>query len=162
MENTESRSPVKYRAKEKSLIGNDIVEAGQEVMYAGLPSDNLEPLCAEGRARAAEFEASNKKRVDNLVEKNKESAVGDPEQFLASFTKMLAEQKAEADAKFATLVEQNNQLLQLLLEQRTAPAPAAAEPAPAPAPAAAVQEEKPPAAATDDGEDKQPAKRTKG
>src|SRR5437868_13768488 len=57
------RAPVKYRLKEKSLIGNDLHEAGTTISYAGLPAENLEPLCDEGRARAAEYAASNAERV---------------------------------------------------------------------------------------------------
>jgi hypothetical protein len=91
----ETRAPVKYRVKEKSLIGNQIHEAGAEVEYDGLPADNLQPLCDEGHARAAEYERSNKERVTKMIADNEESSVGDPAQFAAQFQKALAEANAE-------------------------------------------------------------------
>lgn len=56
----------KYRVLEKSLIGNSIVEAGEEVDYDGLPSANLEPLDDEGRAKfeeAKQVAAANQARL---------------------------------------------------------------------------------------------------
>lgn len=91
----EPRHPVKYRVKEKSLIGNQIHEAGAVVEYDGLPADNLEPLCEEGRARAVEYEQSNKERVARMIATNQESAVGDPTKFAEQFAKALAEERAE-------------------------------------------------------------------
>lgn len=91
----EDRQPVWYIVKEKSLIGNELHEAGAKVQYAGLPADNLEPTCDEGRARAAEYERSNKERVARMIANNQESGVGDPAQFAAQFQKALAEANAE-------------------------------------------------------------------
>ena len=91
----ETRKPVKYRVKEKSLIGNQIHEAGEVVEYDGLPADNLEPTCDEGRARAAEYVESNKERVARMIAANQESAVGDPTKFAEQFAKALAEERAE-------------------------------------------------------------------
>lgn len=91
----ETRKPIKYRVKEKSLIGNAIHEAGAEVEYDGLPADNLEPLCDDGHARAAEYVESNKQRVATMIAANQESAVGDPAKFAEQFAKALAEERAE-------------------------------------------------------------------
>ena len=101
----ESSQPVKYRVKEKSLIGNAIHEAGAEVEYDGLPADNLEPLCDIGRARAAEYEESNKQRVATMIATNQESDVGDPAVFAAAFAKQLAEERAEHAAQMAAQQE---------------------------------------------------------
>jgi hypothetical protein len=60
----------KYLVLEKSLIGNEIFEAGAVVEYDGFPSENLEPTCDEGRAKRAEYEASNKARVALMMEQN--------------------------------------------------------------------------------------------
>lgn len=103
------RQPVRYRVKEKSLIGNTLYEAGQEAEYDGLPADNLEPLCDEGRARAAEYEQSNKARVAQMIANNQESAVGDPNKFAEQFAKVLAEQQAEHAAQMAKMLELQQQ-----------------------------------------------------
>jgi hypothetical protein len=39
----------KYRVKEKSFIGNVLVEAGSEIEFDGPPSTNLEPLDAQAK-----------------------------------------------------------------------------------------------------------------
>ncbi len=39
----------KYRVKEKSFIGNVLVEAGTEIEFEGVPSGNLEPLDGAGK-----------------------------------------------------------------------------------------------------------------
>lgn len=62
-----TRRPVKYLVKEKSLIGNEIHEAGAVAEYDGLPAENLEPLCDEGRARYQEYLASNAARVERMM-----------------------------------------------------------------------------------------------
>ena len=86
------RQPVEYLVKEKSLIGNEIKEAGEKVLYDGLPAENLEPLCDEGRARYQEYLASNKARVAAMVEQHNTSAVGDPDAFAKAMAKYQAEQ----------------------------------------------------------------------
>jgi hypothetical protein len=177
-----TRQPVQYRVKEKSLIGNRIYEAGETAEYDGLPADNLEPLCDEGRARAAEYEESNKQRVATMIAANKESAVGDPTAFAAAFAKQLAEERAEHQAQMekqqevmARMVEMQQQsalqladaaknmaLLAAALTQAQT-APAAAPDAPAvpqdavtgDAAAQATGDEKP-------AEEVAPVKRTKG
>ena len=109
------RQPVKYRVKEKSLIGNDIHEAGAEVFYNGLPSDNLEPLCDEGRKRAAEYIESNAARVKQMVAAHAgvESPVGDPAKFMEAFTKALAEERAEHQAQLAAQQETMAKMLEM-------------------------------------------------
>jgi cell division septum initiation protein DivIVA len=107
------RQPVKYLVKEKSLIGNQLYEAGATVEYDGLPADNLEPTCDEGRARAAEYERSNKARVANLIAANQESAVGDPEAFAAAFAKQLAEERAQHQAQLAAQQETMAKMLEM-------------------------------------------------
>jgi hypothetical protein len=39
----------KYRVKEKSFIGNILVEAGTEIEFDGAPSGNLEPIDAPAK-----------------------------------------------------------------------------------------------------------------
>jgi hypothetical protein len=46
----------RYQLTERTLIGNDLVEAG-EIEFDGLPSRIFIPLDADGEARRAEFEA---------------------------------------------------------------------------------------------------------
>lgn len=137
----ESRAPVKYRVKEKSLIGNQIHEAGAEVEYDGLPADNLEPLCDIGRARAAEYVQSNKERVAKMIADNQESAVGDPTKFAEQFAKALAEERAEHAAqmekmlslqqesatKLAEAAHNMSLLAAALVQAQAAPAAPAAE-----------------------------------
>jgi hypothetical protein len=92
----------KYKVKELSLIGNELHQAGAIVEYDGLPSENLEPTCDEGRAKYQEYLESNKKRVAAMKEQFTESAVGDPSVFMAKMVEMQsnqAEQIASAVSK---------------------------------------------------------------
>jgi len=82
----------KYKVLEKSLIGNEIHEAGAIVEYAGLPSENLEPQCDEGRAKYQEYLVTNNARVKAMKEQFSESAVGDQ----VAFAKMIATAVSEA------------------------------------------------------------------
>lgn len=112
------REPVKYRVKEKSLIGNDIVEEGGIALYAGLPSENLEPLCDVGRARAAEYKASNDERVKKMVAANSDTNhFGDPAKFMEAFTLELARERAEHQAQMA---QQQETIAKMLELQQTA------------------------------------------
>lgn len=92
----------KYRVKEKSLIGNELHEAGAEVEYDGLPAENLEPLCDEGRAKYQEYLDSNAERVAKMKRENEVSAVGDPAAFAAmvaaSIKQLIAEGVLAASA----------------------------------------------------------------
>lgn len=65
----------KYKVLEKSLIGNEIHEAGAIVEYAGLPAENLEPQCDEGKAKYQEYLATNAVRVRVMKEQFSESEV---------------------------------------------------------------------------------------
>lgn len=109
------RAPVQYRVKVKSVIGNDVHEAGATVSYAGLPADNLEPLCDEGRRRAAEYVESNAARVKQMVATHAgaESPVGDPAKFMEAFTKALAEERAEHQAQLAAQQETMAKMLEM-------------------------------------------------
>lgn len=95
----------KYKVLEKSLIGNQIYEAGEIAEYDGLPSENLEALDDEGRAKKEEYEASNQVRVQRLIEQNP-SGVGDPAAFLAAFVKIQAEASATQAQQIADAVAQ--------------------------------------------------------
>lgn len=112
----QKRQPVEYRVKEKSFIGNEMVEAGATVMYDGLPSDNLEPLDDEGRRRAEEFKQSDKARADKMIADNKPDVTSDSEKFAAAFAKELAAQKADSDAKHAENQANIAKLLQALTQ----------------------------------------------
>jgi hypothetical protein len=69
----------KYRVKEKSFIGNVLLEAGAEIDYDGIPSANLEPL--DGAAKKAQAGATNADR--EALARQQEAAAGvnlnDPE-----------------------------------------------------------------------------------
>ena len=82
----------KYKVLEKSLIGNEIFEAGSIVDYDGLPAENLEPQCEKGEAKYQEYLASNVERIRVMREQNSESGVGDT----AVFAKLIAVAVAEA------------------------------------------------------------------
>lgn len=77
----------RYKVLEKSLVGNEVFEAGVEVEYDGYPSANLEPLCDQGRKKAVELEELNKKRVELMISQNPPAAGMDA----ASFAKAIAE-----------------------------------------------------------------------
>ena len=87
-----AREPVDYRVKEKSLIGNEIHEAGAVVAYDGLPAENLEPMCDVGRARYQEYLDSNKTRAANMMNQYSESQVGDMDSFAKAWAKAQAGQ----------------------------------------------------------------------
>jgi len=94
----------KYRVKEKSLIGNTLHEAGEIVEYDGLPAENLEPMCDEGRAKYQEYLASNAARVAKLKEQFSESAVGDPTEFAAKFAAELKKSNEEFVASIPGMI----------------------------------------------------------
>lgn len=94
----------KYVVQEKSLIGNDIYEAGAVVAYDGLPAGNLEPTCDEGRRRAQLYIDSNAERVRKMQAQFTESGVGDPAAFAAAMAKANAELMANIPAMIGTAV----------------------------------------------------------
>lgn len=63
----EPRSAVEYIVLEKSLIGNEVHEAGARVKYDGLPAENLQPTCEVGAARYQEYLVSNAERVRKMA-----------------------------------------------------------------------------------------------
>ena len=101
----EPRTKVKYIARERSLVDNKLIEAGQEVMYDGLPAENLEPTCDEGQARYREYLDSNSARVAQMIEQNRPPEALDPAAFAAAVSRAVAEANAAADARMAELVE---------------------------------------------------------
>lgn len=94
----------KYVIKEKSLIGNELHEAGAIVEYDGLPSENLEPTDDEGRARYQEYLASNAERIATLKNQFTESAVGDPDKFAQAVAKANAEANADMMASIPNMI----------------------------------------------------------
>lgn len=92
MENTVADIP-KYVVQEKSLIGNEIHEAGAIVEYDGLPAGNLKPTCEEGERRAQEYLDSNAARVRKMMADNTESAIGDPAAFVAAIAQAMVSAK---------------------------------------------------------------------
>lgn len=100
----ETRAPVKYTVLEKSLIGNELFEAGQTCEYAGLPAENLAPQCADGEARYQEYLASNAARVKQMIAANSDASVGDAAAFAAAFRKDLADANARHEESQATLL----------------------------------------------------------
>jgi hypothetical protein len=94
----------KYLVKEKSLIGNTLHEAGETVEYDGLPAENLEPLCDEGRAKYQEYLKTNADRVAKLKEQFSESGVGDPAKFAATFAAELKKANDEFVASIPGMI----------------------------------------------------------
>jgi hypothetical protein len=101
---TDTLAPVKYTVLERSLIGNEIVEAGAVVEYDGLPAENLAPMCDVGRARYQEYLETNKARVAKMMADNADSGLGDPAAFAAAVAKAVAEANAEAAARQAEML----------------------------------------------------------
>ncbi len=77
----------KYRVKELSLIGNELFQAGAEVDYDGLPAENLELLCDEGRAKYQEYLASNIARQAEMHANHPASGVGEAAKFAEALAK---------------------------------------------------------------------------
>jgi hypothetical protein len=98
------REPVKYTVKEPSLVGNEIHPAGAVVEYAGLPAENLEPMCDVGRERHQEYLDLNAERVKRMINENTVSAVGDPQVFAASLTKAMQANRAEEHSEMAQMI----------------------------------------------------------
>ena len=98
------RPPVEYIVLEKSLIGNELFEAGQTCKYDGLPAENLQPTCDEGRARYQEYLDSNAQRI-GVMNVNHAPAIagGSPEAFVKLFAAALAEANAAWQARFDAL-----------------------------------------------------------
>jgi hypothetical protein len=98
-----SDTPIKYIVKEKSLIGNDVFEAGAEVTLpeGTLPAENLEPICERGQAKYQEYLASNAERLVKM--QNLFGADSSANSVLAAeigkaVATAMAEQRAEMEA----------------------------------------------------------------
>lgn len=65
----------RYKVLRDSYINHVLVEEGSEVDYDGLPSDNLEPTCAEGKKQAAAFIKADAERRAGLKIENADSTV---------------------------------------------------------------------------------------
>jgi|SRR6476646_2663780 len=132
------REPVFYITAEKSLVGNEIHEAGARVAYDGLPAENLKPTCPEGERRYQEYLESNKARVAAMMEKNQgDNGLNGPE-FIAEMARMQAKLAEQNAVTIATAVGEAvaKALANFTPATSTpvveaAPAPAAAEDAPA-------------------------------
>ena len=108
------RAPVSYIVLERSLIGNEIKEVGSEVLYDGLPAENLQPTCEEGERRAEEYQESNRQRQAAMRAQygaEAQSAFGDPEKFTKMFAAELAKATAEATAQQAQMMEKLQQVI---------------------------------------------------
>ena len=99
-------TPIKYIVKEKSLIGNELFEAGAEVVLpeGTLPAENLQPICERGEAKHQEYLASNAARVAKMKEQFATDAMSSntalAEAISIAVVKAMAAQKAEFEANF--------------------------------------------------------------
>lgn len=89
-----------YRVIKRSFIDNHIREEGDVVSYDGYPSDNLEPMDDEGRAKQKEGQKAAKAAMSQLV-RDTQPLGGTPfdqEAFAKSVAKAIAEGVAAAKA----------------------------------------------------------------
>lgn len=87
-------SKVSYKVLEKSLIGNEIFEAGQTVEWDGHPGTNMEPTCDEGRARLQKTLELNRENREKIARDYAPVAGLTPDDFMKAFRKELAESQA--------------------------------------------------------------------
>ena len=87
-------TPAIYTVLEKSLIGNEMFDAGANASYDGMPSENLAPTDDVGRQRYQDYLDSNAVRIKAMNAANPDSQVGDPALFAAALAKELATQNA--------------------------------------------------------------------
>ena len=136
----EPRKPVAYITTEKSLVGNEIHEAGARVMYDGLPAENLTPTCDVGRARYQEYLDSNKIRIDAMIAEAKGTDLNKMRDDLME--RLAAKQVAATEAQ---TVQIGAAVAQAVVAALAAffpdGVPGAAPAAPAPAPAAPAPED---------------------
>ena len=125
-----ANTPIKFIVKEKSLIGNELFEAGAEVTLpeGTLPADNLEPMCERGVALQEEYKRSNAERVAKMREQYAEEGGQNMEALgkliAAAVATALANQKTEDEALRARIAE-----LEAAAAAAKKPAKAKAEPA---------------------------------
>ena len=100
-----SDTPIKYIVKEKSLIGNEIFEAGAEVTLpeGTLPAENLEPMCERGQAKVQEYIASNNARIAKMKDAFSEDT-GSNEAMAKMIARAVATALAEQKAEEAVVV----------------------------------------------------------
>jgi hypothetical protein len=115
----EVAAPPKFVVLEKSLIGNRLHEAGEEVTLpeGTLPADNLAATCDEGRKLKEKYEQSNADRIARMRAEYTESAVGDASAFAGEFRKMLAENNAQHAAQMAAMQEGMSQAVAAAVAQ---------------------------------------------
>lgn len=92
----------RYKVLEKSYLDFVLREPGEEIEFAGLPGPNLQPLDDEGKAKVAEYEASDAIRRKRLAENYPESGVGDPDVFVKKLADAMA---AQTEAQTQTIVK---------------------------------------------------------
>lgn len=104
-------TPIKYIVKEKSLIGNELFEAGAEVELpeGTLPAENLEPIDERGQAKYQEYLDSNAARVAKMKEQFADPAAGDAAALSKAIglavAEAIASQNAEATELKARIAE---------------------------------------------------------
>lgn len=91
-------TPIKYITTEKSLVGNELFEAGAEVVLpeGTLPAANMQATCARGEAKKAEYEASNRERIARLADQYSDTASTAQ---MEAMSKMVAKAVTEALAE---------------------------------------------------------------
>lgn len=125
-----------FTALERSLVGNDIVEAGTTgiVLPEGtMPGPNMQPENEAAQALVDAYAVSERARIAKMIENNQPAAGVDTD----AFAKAVGAAIAEANARHAEQMASVNEALaavaatqKLLAEQMLAgkaPAPAAAE-----------------------------------
>lgn len=142
----------RYKVLVKSLLNNQVYEAGEEVVYEGEVSENLEPLDDAGRVMRAQYEASNKQRIATMLQDAKDSpnaGAVDPSTIIKQMADMQKQQAADNEA----LMERMSAMFAATLANAlsgisAAPAAAAQAPEAKPEPAA-VDTSKPAATEAD-------------
>ena len=104
-----------FTALERSLVGNEMVEAGTtgvRLPEGTLPGPNMKPENEEAEAMVAEYEASNKARIAQMQADNPSAIGGNADAFAAAVALAIKEsnaahaaQMAEMTAMVAKLVE---------------------------------------------------------
>jgi len=122
MTDTVDNSPIQYITLEKSLIGNELFEAGATVTLpeGTLPADNLQAIDARGEAKKAEYVASNKARILAMQEQfggqplnNGVDPVALSKAIAAAVADAMATQAAEKAAQDATIAALQEQVAEL-------------------------------------------------
>lgn len=104
-----------FTALERSLVGNEMVEAGTtgvRLPEGTLPGPNMKPENDEAQAMVAGYEASNKERLARMQAENPNAIGGSADAFAAAVAQAIKEsnavhaaQMAEMTAMMAKLVE---------------------------------------------------------